>query len=80
VILSAYEIDQRIEQQARERALKAQAVTPQHSAAEAAMDCDGDEDQAEELRQRIGHQAEPELVDAPEVSLNSSPMLLCGTS
>ena len=64
MILSAYEMNQRIEQQAR----KAQAATPLHSAAEAAMDCDGDEDQAEEVRRRAQHEADPCPVDAPEVA------------
>lgn len=67
VILSDFEWNQRLERQARERAVKAAALTPQHAAAEAAMDCDGDEGQAEEVRERIRHQAEPEPVDAPEV-------------
>lgn len=69
VILSAYEMNQRIEQQARERALKAQAATPLHTAAEAGMEGqDGDEDQAEEVRERVRHLADPYPPDAPEVA------------
>lgn len=44
-------------------------LTPQHSAAEAAVDADGDED-AERLRRRIQHEADPYLHedDLPEVA------------
>ncbi len=63
-----YEIEQRIAQQA----LKAEALTPQHSAAEAAMG-GGDDDEAEEaerLRRRVQHLADPysEPTEAPEVA------------
>jgi hypothetical protein len=49
------------------RALKG-GLTPQHSAAEAALDVpDDDEDQAEEARRRVQHEADPYPADAPEV-------------
>lgn len=67
-ILSAYGMEQRITQQARERAAKAAALTPQHAAAEAAMESrDDDEDQAAGARRRIQHEADPHPPDVPEV-------------
>jgi hypothetical protein len=64
-MLTPGEIDRIIEQ----RALKAEALTPAHSAAEAAMGGeDDDEGQAEELRRRIQHQAEPYPLEVPEVA------------
>jgi hypothetical protein len=46
-----------------------QALTPQHAAAEAAMDgCDDDEDQAEEVRRRVRHLADPGQPGVPEVA------------
>ena len=69
-MLTPFELEQRLEQRAR--ILKAEALTPQHAAAEAAMGaCDDEEDQAEEaeeVRRRVQHEADPYLHDAPEVA------------
>jgi hypothetical protein len=67
-MLTPYEFEQRIAQ--RERALKAEALTPQHSAAEAAMGGAG-EDEAEEAgerRERVQHLADPVPPEVPEVA------------
>jgi len=60
-MLTRGELDQRYEERAR--VLKAQAVTPQHSACEAAEDADA----AERRRRRVQHEADPYPVEAPEV-------------
>jgi hypothetical protein len=65
-MLSRWEKDRQFA--ARALALKAGALTPQHSAAEAAVDADaeGDND-ADRLRRRIQHEAEPYPIEVPEV-------------
>ena len=55
-----------------QQALKAEALTPQHSAAGAAVDADDVED-AERRRRRVQHEADPYPVEAPEVAAPISP-------
>lgn len=66
-MLTPWEIDLRIEKQ--ERAARDAGLTPRHSAAAAGLEAgDGeDDDEAEEVRRRVQHQAEPYPPDAPEV-------------
>jgi hypothetical protein len=67
-MLSRWETDRQYA--ARALALKAEALTPQHSAAEAAVDA-GDEDGEDAKRRRrehIQHEVDPYPVDMPEVA------------
>ncbi len=62
-MLTRYQVDRQFAAQA----LKAEALTPQHSAAEAGMD---DEETARRRRDRVQHEADPYLheEDLPEVA------------
>jgi hypothetical protein len=67
-MLSTWEAER--QWQARALALKAEAVTPAHSAAEGAMDADeaeDGEDAKRRRRERVQHEADPYLHEAPEV-------------
>jgi hypothetical protein len=72
-MLSAFEVEQRLDQRAR--VLKAEALTPQHSAAEAATDAQAVAD-AERRRRRVQHEVDPypddtaEAVEAVEPDLD----------
>jgi len=65
-MLTRYQVDRQFAAQA----LKAEALTPQHSAAEAAVSAEGDEGAKRSLRERIQHEADPYLHedDLPEVA------------
>lgn len=68
-MLTPYEIEQRIAQRAQMS--KAEALTPAHSAAEAAMGTGDDDDEAEaaeRLRRRIQHEADLYPPEVPEVA------------
>lgn len=58
-----------IDKKFAEQALKAEALTPQHSAAEAGLDAEDTEGpgEAERRRERVQHLAEPYPPDLPEV-------------
>lgn len=64
-MLTTYQMDRQFAAQA----LKAEALTPQHSAAEAAQEAD-EAGRAERRRQRVQHEADPYLheADLPEVA------------
>lgn len=64
-MLTPWELERRLEQQ-RAMALKAQALTPQHSAAEAGMEEAG-EDAVRRRREHIQHEVDPYPPDLPEV-------------
>jgi hypothetical protein len=63
LMLTRSQIDRKI----AERALKAEALTPQHSAAEAAVGA-GDDEDAKRRRDRVRHEADPYPADVPEVA------------
>ncbi len=66
-MLTPWEVDLRIAKQ--ERAARDAGLTPQHSAAAAGLEAgDDDEDQADEVRRRIQHEANLLPPDAPEVA------------
>jgi hypothetical protein len=68
-VLTPYEIGQRIAQRAQMS--KAEALTPAHSAAEAAMGTGDDDDEAEaakRLRRRVQHEADLYPPEVPEVA------------
>ena len=64
-MLSKTEIDRKFA--ARVRVLKTGTVTPLHSAAEAGLDAEGTDD-AEVRRDRVQHEADPYLHEAPRVA------------
>jgi hypothetical protein len=63
-MLSRWEVDRQFA--ARALALKAEALTPAHAAAEGAVEAEGDED-AKRRRRRVQHEAEPYPIEVPEV-------------